>query len=113
MKRVVIRDGIHRGGPGYSIWFVMHERDHSFVVKPLTVEIDRVGEAFRLPEPALLVQKEELLAWVKAFMGGLEEAGILEKIKEDQGVLKATREHLEDLRKMSQQMLEKLTRHGA
>lgn len=80
------------------------------MVEPIELKFKKIPEGSIFPEPSLFIREEDMLPFVKALMEGLEESGLSDKIREDQGVLKATREHLDDMRKMSDRMLLALTR---
>lgn len=107
MKRVLVRSSW--SCRSYDVFLMEYTGDaRTRIVTPIKVETREIADHEFLGPPSFQVRETEMLPWVKALLEGLEEAGLVDKVREDQGVLKATRAHLEDMRTMADRMLGKL-----
>ena len=90
---------------GFDVWIADFTEDRVKIVKPITAEIQDMPQGFLIPEPTFTLRHDDMLAWTKAFLEGIEEAGLADRIREDKGVLASTREHLKDIQKISDRLL--------
>jgi hypothetical protein len=90
---------------GFEIWLADFCENETFVVSPLTVGMEKLPEGSAFPQSTFFLREAEMLQWAKAFLEGLEEAGLADRLREDQGVLSSTREHLKDIQKISDRLL--------
>lgn len=89
------------GAGGYAVYLVRYDR-HSgktWIGKPARIEWEDFGDGWRLPDAPTLIFADEEIA---AFAEGLMACDALPKeMVQNKRELEATKEHLEDLRKIA------------
>ncbi len=99
--RIIFRRQFHRRG--FAIWLVRDDGTRYAVGKPTSVEFEEQssGAAFLLPEPTFEItdrEMETLMSSVKEEMIG---QGLESPAAANASELKATKYHLEDMRKLA------------
>lgn len=96
--KVYIRKELY--GEGIDIAFVENRDGKRFIVKPMRMELQEIGDG-GIEEPSLRISHHIAPDFLKALAEALDEAGI--KTENDfklQGILEATKKHLADMRKL-------------
>lgn len=75
------------------------------LIKPLYFESEFIAEGYFMPQPTFSIPEREALGWARAFLEGLEEVGLADRIREDQGVLNATKDHLKEIQSIADRLL--------
>lgn len=91
-----------------GIWIIKKGYGQTSVIaNPCDLVFTPVPETFRLPEPTLNLNREDALDFIKAFLEAIDESQWFQskKVNNDKEVL-AIKEHLNDMRKMTDKLLE-------
>ncbi len=99
--KCTIRQAVNRNG--FSIWFYKDDGERIWVAKPFEITFEEKPRdyAWELPEPSIFVRRPDFDELKASLIEELAANGIIDaSVKETQRELKATKYHLEDMRKM-------------
>lgn len=85
---------------GWSVYVVDYSRGQSIPYEISITRKDPISETERIP-CAAIIDREQMTSFVNALKEGLADAGFLADIGPLEGELKATKIHLEDMRKLA------------
>jgi hypothetical protein len=81
---------------GLSIWIILREGDRIYVAKPIALEFQEWSRGQRLDRPTLFIEDHYRMPFMEALKRAVEKVDI----RAVEGELKATKYHLEDMRKL-------------
>lgn len=101
-NRVLLRR--EESSNAFGLWFISEDSNNQmYVAKPTELQYELKPESFWLGEPTLKIPREIALQLFESFVQQLENTG--EALTTNKQVLNAKDENLQDLRKLSDRLL--------
>jgi hypothetical protein len=104
--KTIIRELHHKAG--YGIWIIDDQNKEHSIAKPVELVFEKHQDSWMMPEPTLEIGYQYAQPFLQSLINTLVDAGIKPDNDKIAGQYEATKEHLRDLQKLVDRLLNQL-----